>query len=73
MDMDDSMIKWQQDNEEKIISKKDIIFIIVLLVIAMMIFIFMQISRSTGYNVKITADGKTVKTLSLDKDDEYVF
>ncbi|MBQ8924018.1 MAG: NusG domain II-containing protein [Lachnospiraceae bacterium] len=73
MDMDDGMIKSQQDNEEKIISKKDVIFIIVLLTITMMIFIFMRISRSTGYNVKISADGKTVKTLSLDKDTEYVF
>ncbi len=73
MDMDDSMIKSQQDNEEKIISKKDVIFIIVLLAITMMIFIFMRISRSKGYNVIISADGKTVKTLSIDKDAEYVF
>ena len=67
------MNKLHQENEEKIISKKDVIFIIVLLAITMMIFIFMRISRDTGYNVKITADGKTVKTLSLDKDAEYVF
>ena len=73
MDMDDSMIKSQQDNEEKIISKKDVIFIIVLLAITMMIFIFMRISRSKGYNVRISADGQIIKTLSLDKDDEYVF
>ncbi|MBQ9608104.1 MAG: NusG domain II-containing protein [Lachnospiraceae bacterium] len=71
--MDDNMNKLHQENEEKIISKKDVIFIIVLLAITMMIFIFMRISRDTGYNVKITADGKTVKTLSLDKDAEYVF
>ena len=49
------------------------IFILILLTVSIVIVLIMNFNKKTGYNVKISADGKTVKTLSLDKDDEYVF
>ncbi|MBQ8914512.1 MAG: NusG domain II-containing protein [Lachnospiraceae bacterium] len=57
----------------KIISKRDLIFILILLALSIVIVLIMHFNKRTGYNVRISADGKTVKTLSLDKDTEYVF
>ena len=67
--------KIDDDNisDNKIISKRDLIFIFILLAVSIVIVLIMHFNKRTGYNVKISADGQTVKTLSLDKDDEYVF
>ncbi len=60
-------------NENKIITKRDLMLIIILLAVMIILFLFMYLNKKTGYNVRISADGKTIKTLSLDKDEEYVF
>lgn len=60
-------------NENKIITKRDLMLIIILLAVMIILILFMHLNKKTGYNVRISADGKTIKTLSLDKDEEYVF
>lgn len=71
--INDGKINDDKINNNKIISKRDLIFIFILLTVSVVIVLVMYFNKRTGYNVKISADGKTVKTLSLDKDDEYVF
>ncbi len=71
--MNDDIKNSDKLNENKIITKRDIIFIISLLAVMIVIILFMHFNKKTGYNVRISADGKTIKTLSLDKDEEYVF
>ena len=60
-------------NENKTITKRDLMLIIILLAVMIILILFMYLNKKTGYNVRISADGKTIKTLSLDKDEEYVF
>lgn len=60
-------------NENKIITKRDLMLIIILLAVMIILILFMHLNKKTGYNVRISADGKTIKTLSLDKDEEYFF
>lgn len=67
------MIKKDKVTDDKVISKRDLIFILILLAVSIVIILIMRFNKKTGYSVKISADGKTVKTLSLDKDTEYVF
>ncbi|MBQ7707325.1 MAG: NusG domain II-containing protein [Lachnospiraceae bacterium] len=71
--MNDDIKNSDKLNENKIITKRDIIFIISLLAVMIVIILFMHFNKKTGYNVRISADGKTIKTLSLDKDEKYVF
>ena len=60
-------------DDEKIISKRDIYLIVILLAVLIVVVLVMHFTKKTGYNVRISADGKTIKTLSLDKDEEYVY
>lgn len=69
---DDNIDDYKISNN-KIISKRDLIFIFILLAVSIVIVLVMHFNKRTGYNVRISADGQTVKTLPLDKDDECVF
>ncbi len=62
-----------KNDEDKVVSKRDLVFILILLVVSIMLILIMNFNKKTGYNVIISANGKTIKTLSLDKDEEYVF
>ncbi len=56
---------------KKIITKTDIIMLVLLIVAGVIGFISVKVFMKKGGSVRVSVDGETVKTYSLDDDGEY--
>ena len=59
------------DLRKKIITKTDIIMLVLLIVAGVIGFISVKVFMKKGGSVRVSVDGETVKTCSLDDDGEY--
>ena len=59
------------DNEKKLITKADLLMLILLVAAGIVGYISLKTFMKKGGSVRVTVDGQTVKTVSLDDDGEY--
>lgn len=60
-------------DDKKIINKSDIILLVILIAVAVVAMLAFRIKKTEGYSIEIIHSGEVIHTMSLEKDDTYVF